>query len=176
MAIVICPFCETPLEPIQVQGLGGHFRHFRCGACATEIRQPMAAETGKRPEPTSGLDCPECAFGDVHCSRCDDSLCEHHVRTFESYRKYFSEDVANQLIQRGGGRIYCPPCFQNTIERESRVRSAPVKAPRSFNFPIILGLLSLFLIIMIGLRRCDAADSLTGRQVRVYEQKKYAGR
>lgn len=169
---ISCPFCQTTMEERHVPAFAGLFRTFACPSCKSELKQPLAVEHQSAPSSRKNeghQGCPECAFGDVHCCMCDDSLCENHVRTIEKYATYFSEELATDLTARFGGRIYCPLCFQSTIKSASAdERTSQLPKPKVFNWPVILGLLSLFVIIMIGLGRCDSATTL--KQVSAHER------
>lgn len=155
----------------EVPAFVGLFRVFLCDTCKCEVKQPLGLAPTPKPRPAQGHEgCAECAFGDVHCTMCDDSLCPEHVRTVERYAAYFSRDLAADLTGRYGGRLFCPLCFQAAVKRFSEeAHNVRPAGPRLFNWPVILGLLSVFVIIMIGLKRCDAASALN--EVSVHERR-----
>jgi len=173
MTLPDCPFCQCATVPRDVPAFKGLFYLFSCPTCHTEIKQPLS----RRPEEkqSSGTtqtgECPDCAFSDLHCFTCDDSICESHIRTFEKYAAYVSPELGEQLIENFGNRIYCPLCFQNSFNRFTvAIRQAkPEKKPKFFNVPLILFLAIIFLILMMGLRNCDASTSLMNRQ-KTHEQ------
>ncbi|MDJ0837897.1 MAG: hypothetical protein QNK37_15390 [Acidobacteriota bacterium] len=165
-----CPFCETPTQVRHVPGLSHLFRIYNCPACHAEIKQPISVPPeGPPPADTRNpnTECPDCAFSDFNCFACDDPVCERHIRTFEKYSRFVSPDLGTELVERYGNRIYCPLCFQNAFNRFSRELTQSTSKPERrspYNFPLILGLLIILVIIMIGLRNCDAAKQLNTRQ------------
>ena len=140
----------------------GLFHVYSCPHCKAELKQQLVLTPEPIPVKAEGHEgCSECAFGDVHCFACDDSLCPKHVRTMEKYAGYFSTELGSDLRARYGGQLYCPLCFQAAIKRFSLEGkdTGPAK-PSVFNWPIILGLLSFLVIVLIGLDRCDNAKAL----------------
>ncbi|QTD52188.1 hypothetical protein [Sulfidibacter corallicola] len=137
------------------------YRRYECTGCGAELRQyydragGTKAERAKHEGGSPHLECPECAFGDIACTQCGDTLCPQHVRTFEKYATYLPAPMIEGLIEVNGNGVFCPLCFQNALKRYNYGTSKPRRTPRRpFNLPIILALCSLFLIIAIGLRQC----------------------
>lgn len=164
----ICPFCETETNQRIDTSLAHVFRIFDCPNCHAEIKQnlirkPESPEVTKKGAPIN--ECPDCAFSDVHCFDCDDPVCDKHIRTFEQYQKYVSPDLAAELIKRYGNRIYCPLCFQNAFRRYTNDLQngggEDQAKPKFYNIPVIAGLVIVVLIIMLGLKSCDAPGSLS---------------
>ncbi len=163
-----CPFCDCETLPREVSAFKGLFNSFSCPTCHTEIKQPLKRkpEVKEPADKSQAQECPDCAFSDLHCFSCDDSICENHIRTFEKYAAFVSPDLGEQLIEGYGNRIYCPLCFQNTFNRfSSTLREAkPEKKPKFFNVPLILFLAIVFLILMMGLRNCEGSKALMDSQ------------
>ena len=141
-------------------GLGGHINLFVCDQCHAELRQVLDRPPEPEPDakaPVSEVGCPDCLEADLNCFSCDDPICDKHTRTVEKYAHVFSPDLGEKLVATHGNRLYCPLCFKNVINRFSNeVRTAPsIAKPRIFNFPVIIGLLIVMLIIMIGVQRCS---------------------
>ncbi len=172
-----CPFCDETMKRHPSQ-MDAWYRLYVCGACHAELRQMLAApqEAEKSPiqeqpvrEP--GNACPDCAQADLHCFSCDDPVCDSHIRTFEKYAHVFSPELGNRLIENHGNRIYCPLCFKAVFNRFSLEISKPApKREKTFNLPVVLGLLALVLIIVLGVQRCDNASYLRGEDIGVEDR------
>ncbi|CAM2006121.1 hypothetical protein [Acanthopleuribacter pedis] len=134
-----------------------HFIRHQCNQCGAELRQYFGAtkRDAATSEPHAHGDCPECAFGDIACTQCGDTLCPQHVRTLAKYADYLDPEMRADLKARYGTQVFCPLCFQNILRTPPSRR--PPSAQSYFNVPVVLGLSSVFLIIVLGLRSCPAA-------------------
>ena len=152
-----CPFCESVMTPRNTPGLEQYYQLYDCRQCHAELKKVLVRrpESGSAKAQSQETDCGDCAFSDFHCFSCDDTVCEKHIRTFEKYAEFFSKELGETLIRKYGNRIYCPLCFQSTTRRFSLEYNKPTPKKKSvFNFPLILGLLSLVLVIVFGVRKC----------------------
>lgn len=132
-----------------------HFLRRRCADCGAELRQYFAKPGKAANNHHAHADCPECAFGDLHCTTCGDSLCGEHLRYLSKYAAYLDPEMLADLQTRYGAQPFCPLCFQNILRTPPPTRTT--RGPQKlFNIPLVLGLCSLFLIIAIGLRSCPA--------------------
>jgi len=125
----------------------------------------LSGETPELPKPApSESGCPQCLEAELHCFSCDDPICNDHIRTFEKYASVFSPELGAALIENHGNRIYCPLCFKAVFNRFSHEVSRPTpKKEKTFNLPIVLGLVTLVMIIILGVQRCDASSDLLAK-------------
>lgn len=161
MEAPLCPYCQVAMKEKEVPAFKGLYRIHTCPSCQVELKQSLVSSPLEKTPNNVHQECPECAFGDVHCCDCDDSLCPEHIRTIDKYANFLSKDAAEALSEQYAGQIFCPLCFQAAIKRFNlRQQSTKPAKPKLFNIPAILGLLSVLVIIIIGLERCDAAKQL----------------
>ncbi len=168
MLLPDCPFCALAMEERPLAGFEGQLRQFICPSCQCQLRQPLvlAPRPVARPARATSsdsphLDCADCAFGDINCANCDDPLCASHVRTLDKYASHLSPELGKAMLERYGSRLYCPLCVKTVIDRFAlELRQDRVKSPRLFNWPVVIGLLLVFVLIMVGLKNCDAAALL----------------
>lgn len=165
MLLPDCPFCALAMEEKPLAGFEGQLRQFVCPSCQSQLRQPLVVQPKPvaRPNPRGAsdsphLECQDCAFGDLNCANCDDPLCTTHVRTVDKYASHLSPELGQLILERYGSRIYCPLCIKTVIDRFAHdLRQDRGKSPRMFNWPIVIGLLLIFFLIILGLKNCDAA-------------------
>ncbi len=156
-----CPFCEQAMVRSQ-SAMEAYYHSYVCNRCHAQLRQMLVRPPEEiTPAPAPLTECCLCQSSDLYCFDCGDPVCGKHIRTVEKYADYLSPELAVQMLADHGGQIYCPLCFQATIRRFSLLlRERPVREKSSFNLPVILFLLSLVVIIMIGVQRCDNTDLL----------------
>jgi hypothetical protein len=154
------------MEEKPLAGFEGQLRQFVCPSCQSQLRQPLVIQpkpvvrAGQRSD-SPHLECAECAFGDLNCANCDDPLCATHVRSIEKYANHLPPELGRAMLERYGGRLYCPLCIKTVIDRFSlELRHDQNVRPRLFNWPIVIGLLVVFALILLGLKSCDAAAVL----------------
>ena len=155
--LIACPFCTSNMLENERSEFTGYYRLYVCPSCRAELKQTLAQTPQVKPTQDQLEDCQDCVFGQVNCFDCGDPICESHIRTVEKYAPYFSKELADVLISKYGSRIYCPLCFQNLSKWFSfeATRVGGIKKPPLFNWPLILGTLSLMFIIMIGVKQCS---------------------
>ena len=156
----LCPFCNTAMTRTAGR-METYYHGYLCDNCHAELRQQLVRPPRTNQDPRREADCARCAGSDLYCLDCGDPICGEHIRTVDKYATFLSPELAMEISALHGGQIYCPLCFQALMRRVTGNLSAGVsRSGSSFNLPVILMLLSLVLIIMIGLERCEGRHQL----------------
>lgn len=153
-----CPFCDIPMVSAHSK-MAEYYHLFVCDNCHAELKQVLVRLPEKKKKAHDEQEaCPDCFTSELHCFSCDDPICEAHLRTFEKYSPYLTEELAKMLIDKYGNRIYCALCFQTIFQRFSReTGTQDRKKPQVFNLPSILMLLAAVFMIVFGYNRCPTA-------------------